>query len=215
MTCRFRPGGLLLVIAASLAGCGGDQAPSTQQGAAQATRVTILAVNPNVGRAVFQLACGPASGDVPSPEHACAALEERPELVTSPNPFTCFGGTFSWWDITISGRLRGRAFSSHISSCWTPQMDLIGRLGIGRSLEAHLLPRRRQELVGGEQRTIPPGVLRPGDLVVCQTHGRRLEQGVPIEPEMSAETGYNGAGVVSVALTVTHHRNGSVTASCT
>jgi hypothetical protein len=38
---------------------------------------------------------------------------------------------------------------------------------------------------------------------------------VPIEPEMTSETGYEGVGVTTVRLTVTLHRDDSVTASCT
>jgi hypothetical protein len=94
-------------------------------------------------------------------------------------------------------------------------MEMIGRLGIGASLEAHLLPRGREELVGGQQRTIPPGVLQPGDLIVCRTSGRLLEHGVPIETEMVSSTGYGGARVPTVWLRVTRHADGSITATCT
>lgn len=205
----------LLLIIASLAGCGGSRSGAARGSAAPGTHLTILAVNPNVGRAVFHLACGPAGGDLPSPTRACDALHETPSLVTNPKPFICHGGPNSWWDITISGRLRGRVFRSHTATCWTPQMAMIGRLGINRSLTAHLVPRRSQELIGGEQRTIPAGVLRPGDLVVCRAHGRRLQDGVPIEVGAHSQTGYSGVDVTSVTLTVTRHRDGSVTASCT
>lgn len=94
-------------------------------------------------------------------------------------------------------------------------MELIAKLEIGRALDAHLLPRRNERLSGREERTIPPGVLRPADLVSCQIDARRLEVGVPIEPEMTSETGYEGVGVTTVRLTVTRHRDDSVTASCT
>jgi hypothetical protein len=157
--------GLAIGSLVALSGCGGG--PGTRgaeehEGAEPATQLTILAVNPNVGRAVFRLSCGsPAKGDIPSPERACAVLEQSPELVTSPRRFVCGGGTFSWWDITISGRLAGNPLDSHTSTCWTPQMEMIGKLGIGASLEAHLLPRAREELIGGQQRTIPSGVLQP------------------------------------------------------
>jgi hypothetical protein len=39
-----------------LAGCGGSRSTAARGGAAPQTRMTILAVNPNVGRAVFHLA---------------------------------------------------------------------------------------------------------------------------------------------------------------
>jgi hypothetical protein len=91
------------------------------------TDLTLLAVNPCVGRAAFHLACAPTGGDLGNPARACAALVARPQLVTSPKPFTCFGGTFSWWDISITGRLRGRRIHTHTSTCWTPQMAMIHR----------------------------------------------------------------------------------------
>lgn len=204
---------LLLLLPALVAGCGNF--PAAEGDGGSETRVTILAVNEDVGRAVFEFTCGPAGGDLPSPEPACAAVEETPELLTSPEPFTCLGGLFSWWELTISGRLRGRPVRSRVSTCWTPQMELIGRLGIARSLEQHLLPRRRVELAGRERRTVPAGVLEPGDLVVCEIDGRRLERGVSSRVEVAGETGYVGVGVTRVALTVTRHRDGSVTAVCT
>jgi hypothetical protein len=57
------------------------------------------------------------------------------------------------------------------------------------------------------------GALRPGDLVTCTILGHKLEEGVPIEYGTST-TGYGGANVTSVTLSVTHNRGGSVTASC-
>ena len=76
----------------------------------------MLAVNSFVGRSLFHLDCAPVGGDLPNPARACAALTKKPQLVTKPKPFLCAGGTFSWWDITISGRLNGkpihRAFST-------------------------------------------------------------------------------------------------------
>ncbi len=195
------------LLAASLAGCGSRRVtPSTD--------LTFLAVNPSVGRAAFHLACGPAGGDLGNPARACAALAAQPELVTSPKPFTCFGGTFSWWDITITGRLHGRPIRTHTSTCWTPQMAMIGRLGIGwQSLRAHLLPRRREAVMPGMQRTFPAGLLRPADLFTCDILGHKLEDGVPIEYGTSS-TGYGGKNVTSVVLSVTRNRDGSVTASC-
>lgn len=180
------------------------------------TQLTVLAVNQNVGRAVFRLSCAPAGGDVPAPAHACAALAANPELITNPEPYVCWGGLSSWWDITISGRFRGRAVRTQTSSCWTSQMELIGKLGIAPTLYDHLLPRRRERLIGGQQRTFPPGALRPGDLVICKIRDRRLETGVPNRVENGgSSTGYDGGvGVTTVTLTVVRHRDGSVTASC-
>lgn len=94
-------------------------------------------------------------------------------------------------------------------------MRLIGELGIAPMLYAHLLPRRREGLIGGEQRTFPPGAMRSGDLVVCEIGGRRLENGVPIDTEGDgSSTGYDGVGVGTVTLAVVRHRDGSVTATC-
>ena len=123
------------LVAGSLAGCG-------SRAVTPSTDLTLLAVNQSVGRAALHLTCRPDGGDLRNPARACAALAAQPELVTSPKPFTCFGGRFSWWDVTITGRLHGRPIRSHTSTCWTPQMAMIDRLGISwKSLQAHLLPR--------------------------------------------------------------------------
>jgi hypothetical protein len=143
---------ILLGLLAPLTGCGGASVPS-------GTALEIFAENPSVGRAAFHLGCTPARGDLPDNASACAALASTPTLVTKPKPFTCFGGTFSWWDITISGRLDGRRIHHKVSTCWTPQMAMIDRLGLGRSsvLKSHLLPRGHQRLAPGVQRTFEPG----------------------------------------------------------
>jgi hypothetical protein len=197
----------VLLVAFSLVGCGSRSAnPSTD--------LTLLALNPYVGRAAFHVTCGPPGGDVDNPARACAALAAHPRLVTNPKPFTCMGGTFSWWDVSITGRLHGRQLRTHTSTCWTPQMAMIGRLGIGwKSLRAHLLPRRREAVLPSVTRTFPSGVLRPADLVTCTILGHKLENGVPIGYGTSS-TGYGGANVTSVTLSVTYNRDGSVTASC-
>jgi hypothetical protein len=207
----------LILGAVVLGGCGGSVPGKSTAGA---TRVTILAVNPSVGRAIFRLSCRPAKGDVPSPGHACAVLERHPDLLTNPTPFICEGGPWSWWDLAISGRLDGNLFRAHISSCWTPQMALIGELGIARSLQSHLLPRRVEGLVGVEKRTFAPGVLRPGDLVTCKIRGRRLELGIPVETGPPGPTTGFGRrfgelrAKTSGSLTVWRNGNGSVTAKC-
>jgi hypothetical protein len=196
-----------VALAASLAGCGTHVAPSTS--------LTLLAVNPEVGRAAFHLTCGPSGGDFRDAAGACAALAERPDLVTKPKPFVCRGGTTSWWDVTISGRLRGHAVRAHTSTCWTPQMATIRRLGIGgwQSLRAHLLPRRREVLLPTERRAFASGALRPGDLVTCRIRGHKLEAGVPIAYGTGG-VGWGGKDVVPVTLSITRKPDGSVTASC-
>src|SRR2546423_1840112 len=56
-----------LVLAASLVGCGSRSVkPSTD--------LTLVALNPWVGRAVFHLSCAPAGGDLGDPARACAAV---------------------------------------------------------------------------------------------------------------------------------------------
>jgi hypothetical protein len=196
----------LLLIAASLVG-------SSDGAIHSSTQLRILALNSYVGRAAFHLTCEPTGGDIGDPAAACAAIGAAPELVTDPKPFACRGGPASWWDITITGRLQGQPIRTHTASCWTPQMELIGRLGIGRSLQAHLLPRRHEAVMPGIPRTFAARVLRPTDLVTCKILGHKLEQGVPI-PIGTASTGYGGKKVTSVVLSVDHNADGSVRASC-
>jgi hypothetical protein len=202
---------LCLLLIPPLAGCGSSQ-PSE---GAPATQLTMRAVNTSVGRAVFHLDCEPPGGDLPDPLRACAALAERPDLVTSPKPFTCFGGTFSWWDITISGRLNGEAIDHAFSTCWTPQMDTLGRFGMSWDvLQNHLLPRRHEEVLPETTRVFAPGVLEAADLVTCDIRGHHLDIGVPVDTGPGGSVGYNGANVVSVTLTLGRHADGSVEASC-
>jgi hypothetical protein len=187
---------VLVFAAVCCAGCSAG-APST--------RLTILAVNPNVGRAVFHVAC---------PGRGCAALAAEPNLVLRPKPFVCWGGSWSWWDLWITGRVGGRPVRTHVATCWTPQMRLIGKLGIARTLQAHLVPRRRRELVIGDRVTYPAGALRPGDLVVCHTYVKRLEADVPLVYELGGSgEGYGGTRI-EFMLRVVRHPDGSVTASC-
>lgn len=206
----FRAAVAVSVAGVLLAGCGRAEAkPHTQ--------LTVVALNPSVGRAVFRIDCGPAGGDVPHASKACAALEARPSLATRPKPFVCAGGSFSWWDVTISGRLDGQSIRRSFSTCWTPQMATIGRLGLSWDiLQAHLVPRRHEAVLPGSRRVFPPGLLRATDLVTCDILGHHLGVGVPTGtgPAASASTGYGGADITSVVLTVAHDRDGSVTAVC-
>jgi hypothetical protein len=173
------------------------------------TKLTLTAVNPNVGQAVFHLDCGPAGGDVSDPAAACAALRRDPKLVTSPHPYTCIGGTTSWFDVTISGRLAGKRLHRKFSTCWTPQMATLKKLGLADSLGRHVLHRRRGLVQQGIQRTFPPGTLRPGDLLVCRARHHRLEMGIPatLGPIGSTSTS-------SLTLTGRRSADGSITARC-
>ena len=187
--------------------------------AASGTSLTMLALNGEVGRAVFHLRCTPAGGDLPNPAKACAAIQQQQELITAPRPFICAGADFSWWDITISGRLDGAPVWQHFSTCWTTQMETLGRLGLSwRVLRKHLVLRRHGVVLAGTTRVFAPGVLRPVDLVVCKILGHRLEAPVPIaagpEGGGGVTVGYGGGSITSVFLTVKRNLDDSVTAHC-
>jgi hypothetical protein len=173
------------------------------------TKLTLTAVNPNVGQAVFHLDCDPAGGDVTDPASACAALGHDPTLVTSPQPFTCLGGPSSWFDMTISGRLAGKLVHRKFSTCWTPQMATLRKLGLANSLGRHVLRRRRGVVLPGTRRTFPPG-----DILVCRTLHHRVQMGIPDTFGSIGSTGTGGRDVVSLTLTGTRKADGSVTARC-
>jgi hypothetical protein len=167
------------------------------------------------GYAVFRIRCAPAGGDLPHPARACANLAADPQLITNPKPFVCAGGTFSWWDVTIRGRMNGKQIQRVFSTCWTPQMATLGRLDMGwKVLQAHLLPRRHKIVPAGTKDVFPRGVLRPADLVTCDIGGHHLELGVPTVSGHPASTGFKGKNVVGVNLEVTRNADGSVTAAC-
>jgi hypothetical protein len=180
------------------------------------TALNIVAVNPNVGRALFHLRCAPARGDLPDNATACAALASMPTLVRSPKPFVCWGGTTSWWDIMISGRLDGQRIRRTVSTCWTPQMATIDRLGLGRDsvLQSHLVPRRQENVIPGVRRTFLPGVLRAGDLLTCDILGHHLEAGVPSRSGEPSSVGISGNHIDIAILQVSRDRGGTVSASC-
>jgi hypothetical protein len=193
---------LAVLVLAALTGCGSGMNLA-------GTKLTLTAINPNVGLAVFHLDCGPTGGNLNDPASACRALGHDPKLVTSPQPFTCLGGPSSWFDMTISGRLAGKPVHQKFSTCWTPQMATLGKLGLANSLERHVLPKRHSVVLPGLPRTFPAGLLRPGDLLVCRTMHRRLELGIP---DTFGPIGSMGAA--DATLSGTRHRDGSVTASC-
>lgn len=182
------------------------------------TTFSIVALNAEVGRAVFHLQCDGAHGDVPDPSGACAALRAKPALVTAPKPFNCFGGPTSHWQVTIAGRVNGKRVRRTFDTCWTPQMETIRRLGLTWPvLRRHLAPRRHEIVLAGETRRFPRGALRAADLVSCDILGHHLQAGVPLErgPGARVANGFSGLNVVSVNLVVERHADGSVTATCT
>src|SRR6266566_3351587 len=100
-------------------------------GTGSSTSLTLVATNPVVGRATLHLSCDPARGTFPRPRAACLALAREPALLSHPKPFTCAGGLFSWWDNTVTGRLRGKPVDLKTSTCWARQMHLLDSLEIG------------------------------------------------------------------------------------
>lgn len=163
-----------VVLAALLLGaCQGRDSSSTS--------LTLVAKNSFVGTATFRLECDPPGGDIPQAARACARLAQSPSALLRPEPFTCFGGTFSWWDITITGRYAGDPVNVRTSMCWTPQMELIRFLGIARELDRHVDPLSRPAYLGSgiprselaERVEIPEGT--PGWLVrIARLQARRL-----------------------------------------
>lgn len=177
------------------------------------TKLTIVALNPWVGRAVFNVNCEPTGGDLPDPTNACAALDRQPDLVTNPQPFVCRGGPASHWLIEISGSLKGQATRQSFDTCWTFQAPLIQEFALTWDvLRTHLVPRRHKSLRPGTTRRFAPGVLRPADLVTCNILGYHLSLGVPVPPGGRATLG--GGAHSAVALWVAYNRDASVTASC-
>jgi hypothetical protein len=116
--------------------------------------------------------------------------------------------------VNVSGRIAGRRLDHAVSTCWTPQMAMIGRLGLGLALDSHLVPRRHVRVIPGVQRTIAPGVLRPGDLITCDIRNHRLAAGIPTRADGPTTVGYSGAHVVTVTLEVARDRDGTLLASC-
>jgi hypothetical protein len=176
-------------------------------------RLTVLAVRDTGGRALFHLRCDPAGGDVADPAKACAAIAAQPSLVTNPKPFYDWGNNGAYF--TITGRLNGKPVHFSGESDWTPQMELIQKLGLAgpRGQPLHL-ERSRHGFVGlNLTRTFTPGVLRPGDLVTCRVHhgyqGPPLAMSVPIRRGSGKLLG-GTPGVMEVRI----RDDGAVTASC-
>lgn len=120
-------GAALLVAAVS--GCGGHSTT-------KASLVFVADGGPG-SKAVFHLRCDPAGGDIAHPARACAALAKHPDALLNPKPFTCAADP---WRLAIKGQFRGRPVNVKTDTCWTPQMELIGLLGISDQLNAHIVP---------------------------------------------------------------------------
>jgi hypothetical protein len=116
-------------VLALVVGVGASAAGSSRP----STFFTLTATNSALGEAVFTLRCHPSGGNILHPERACVTLDRKPQLLLRPTPFTCRGGPFSWWGITIKGRIQGKPLFVTTSTCWTPQMSLLRALGIGRT----------------------------------------------------------------------------------
>lgn len=115
------------LLAAILAGCGGNSATKTS--------LKLVATSFS-NKAVFRLRCDPPGGDIAHPARTCAKLEQNPDALLHPTPFICNANS---WDIAISGRFEGRTVNVKTNTCWTPQMKLIDRLGIANQLVTHLV----------------------------------------------------------------------------
>jgi hypothetical protein len=131
-------------------------------------KLTVLAVGENGGRALFQLTCDPAGGDVADPAKACAAIAAQPSLVTNPRPFSDLGS--NTWYFRITGRLNGKPVRFSGESSWTPRFALIEKLGLAgpRGQPLRLEPRRHGSVGMNQTRVLVPGVLRSGDFVTCR-----------------------------------------------
>lgn len=176
-------------------------------------RLTVLAVRDNGGRALFHLRCDPAGGDVADPAKACAAIAAQPSLVTDPKPFYDFGNNGAYF--TITGRLNGKPVHFSGESDWTPQMQLIHKLGLAgpHGQPLHLEPSRHGFVGLNQTRTFAPGVLRPGDLVTCRVHHRY--QGLPLAMSVPIKRGFgNMRGATSGVMAVRVRHDGAVIASC-
>jgi hypothetical protein len=117
---------VVALLVAAVSGCGGHSAKKTS--------LELVADNGLGSKAVFHLRCDPAGGDIADPARACAALEKHPSALLHPKPFICHA---DYWHIAISGRFNGRAVNVKTDTCWTPQMELIDRLGIASQLDTH------------------------------------------------------------------------------
>ena len=176
--------------------------------------LTVLAVGDTGGRALFHLRCDPAGGNVAQPAKACAAIAAQPSLVTHPKPFADLGS--NGWYFKISGRLDAKSVHFSGEMDWTPQAELIDKLGLAgpRGQPLHLEPLRHGSVAMNQTRTFAPGLLRPGDLVTCRGHdGYRRPAvgiGIPVQRDVVPYRASATPGVMAVRV----RGDGAVIASC-
>lgn len=194
----MRRAALVVLLLGLAAGCGGGKSVTP-------THLRITALNPNVGMAIFHLDCAPAGGDVADPASACATLARDPALVTAPKPYTCIGGPWSWFDMTISGQLAGKPVHERFSTCWAHGMATLDKLDLFKDFNGHIRPPRRGVVPIGTPMTFPPRALRPGDFLVCARPYRHVKLGIPDTVGAMGSAG---------RLNGTRHADGSITARC-
>lgn len=214
---RMRQRRLLVVLATAAVVAGAAVLGLELRGLGAVTpvpaKLTVLAVGEHGGRALFHLRCDPAGGDVAQPAKACAAIAAEPSLVTHPKPFYDFGP--NTWYFTISGRLDGKPVHLGGDYDWTPQFELISKLGLAgpHGQPLHLEPLRHGFVGVGHTRAFAPGALRPGDLVTCRVH--HSYQGPPLAMSVPVRRGFGGySGAMPGVIAVGRRADGTVIASC-
>jgi hypothetical protein len=100
---------------------------SSASSPAALTNLTLLVANEFGGQLRFHLTCHPASGNLPHPASACAAIAARPSLITRPKPFNCWGPSL---EFTILGRMQSKPVNTKLATCWSTQMPLIKALAL-------------------------------------------------------------------------------------
>ena len=201
-----------MLLVALAAGCGGSATLAT-------TRLTLTAVNPGVGRAVFNLDCQPAGGDVADPVAACRALARNRKLVTTATPFPCGGfaggGCF---ELAIDGRL------STGSRC-TESSGPSGLTGLRRSPSSGSGSRSpgTSSPPGGASsspaRRVSSLPVRFGSATSSHARSRGTTSSSTFKDRVGSIgsegiSGYMNGENMDVELTGTRRADGSITASC-
>lgn len=186
----------------------------------------------NGGRALFNLKCDPASGNVADPARACAAIAAQPSLVTNPKPYStsgpmagppmqaCHSGLCPANGpdyFTITGSVNGKPVHFSGGGVFATDVALVAKLGLAHRFGkpfGRLEPRRQGFVAINATRTFAPGVLRPGDLVTCRTKhhykGAQLAMSVPVHRGNAPEGISATAGLMAIRI----RADGTVLASC-